>query len=121
MVLPSSSSAATSLADADELYLTVEEFNLRRMNESGSNIGQKNELDKYLAEEVDPYTEKFDFLLWWKVNSARFPTPSAIAKDILAVPISTVASEATFSTSGRILSDFRSSLSHGSVQALIRA
>ena len=44
-----------------------------------------------------------------------------MAKDILAVPISTVASESAFSTSGRILSDFMSSLSVESVQALVCA
>ena len=44
-----------------------------------------------------------------------------MTKDILAVPISTVASKSAFSTSGRILYDFRSSLSAESVQALVCA
>ena len=42
-----------------------------------------------------------------------------MTKDILAVSISTVASECAFNTSGGILSDFRSSLSAESVQALV--
>ena len=42
-------------------------------------------------------------------------------KDILAMSISSVASESAFSTSGRILSDFRSSLSAESIQALVCA
>jgi len=55
------------------------------------------------------------------VNSARFPILSAMVKDVLAVPATSVASESAFSTGGRVLSDYRSSLTPYSVQALICA
>ncbi|XBJ00437.1 hypothetical protein VPH35_020334 [Triticum aestivum] len=42
-----------------------------------------------------------------------------MARDILAIPITTVASESAFSTSGRILDDFRTSLTPFMVQALV--
>ena len=42
-----------------------------------------------------------------------------MARDILAIPISTVASESSFSTSGRILDAFRSSLSPKTVETLV--
>ncbi|XP_031120343.1 zinc finger BED domain-containing protein RICESLEEPER 2-like [Ipomoea triloba] len=89
-------------------------------NESGS-PSNKIELDKYLDEALEPLSDKFDILAWWKVNEPRFPTLSQMARDLLRVPISTVASESTFSTSGRILDAFRSSLTPRMVQAVICA
>lgn len=113
---------AASASDCADIFLTMEEFNQKRMSEAGKGEKkQKTELDKYLGEDVDPYSPTFDVLLWWKVNAARFPYLSAMAKDIVAVPISTVASESAFSTGGRVLSDFRSSLNPESVEALICA
>uniref|UniRef100_A0A803LPT5 HAT C-terminal dimerisation domain-containing protein n=1 Tax=Chenopodium quinoa TaxID=63459 RepID=A0A803LPT5_CHEQI len=44
-----------------------------------------------------------------------------MAKDVLAIPVSTVASESAFSTGGRVLDPFRSSLSSNMVEALICA
>ncbi|CAN1289823.1 Zinc finger BED domain-containing protein RICESLEEPER 2 [Linum perenne] len=42
-----------------------------------------------------------------------------MARDILAIPISTVASKSPFSTGGRVLNDFRTSLSPQVFEALI--
>ncbi|CAL1354683.1 unnamed protein product [Linum trigynum] len=49
----------------------------------------------------------------------KYPTISEMARDILAVPISTVASESAFSIGGRVLDSFRNSLSPEVVEALI--
>ncbi|KAK1361573.1 hypothetical protein POM88_046047 [Heracleum sosnowskyi] len=54
-----------------------------------------------------------------KDNASRYKTMSMIAKDILVIPVSTVASESAFSTSGRILDPFRSSLSPKMLEALV--
>ncbi|XP_041020371.1 uncharacterized protein LOC121261986 [Juglans microcarpa x Juglans regia] len=53
------------------------------------------------------------------VNSIRYRVLSRVARDVLAVPISTVASESAFSTAGRVLDLFCSSLSPLMVEALI--
>ncbi|CAI9301032.1 unnamed protein product [Lactuca saligna] len=60
------------------------------------------ELEKYLQESVEDDSEMFSILDWWKVNSPRFPVLSLMARDVFAIPVSTVASESVFSTSGRI-------------------
>ncbi|KAL1179479.1 hypothetical protein V6Z11_A03G162800 [Gossypium hirsutum] len=69
-----------------------------------------SELDKYLAEANEEFVEDFDILLWWKVNSPRFPTLSKMARDVLAISVSTVASESAFSIGGRVLDQYMSSL-----------
>ncbi|XP_050222351.1 zinc finger BED domain-containing protein RICESLEEPER 2-like [Mercurialis annua] len=72
---------------------------------------RKSELETYLNEA--PVESE------WKLNAGRFPILSRMARDILAVPISTVASESAFSTSGRVLDCFRSSLTPRIVEALV--
>ena len=80
----------------------------------------KSELDRYLLESFeDLEVEDFDILMWWKINSSRYRVLSQIARDVLAIPISTVASESAFSIGRRVLDLFRSSLSPNTVEALI--
>ncbi|KAM6567312.1 hypothetical protein CsatA_026440 [Cannabis sativa] len=80
---------------------------------------EKNEIDRYLNEDNDDLGDDFDILAWWKHNASRYKVLSRIARDVLASPISIVASESAFSTGGRILDLFRSSLSRKMVEALI--
>ncbi|KNA23581.1 hypothetical protein SOVF_023130, partial [Spinacia oleracea] len=78
----------------------------------------KIELDKYLEEDKRTMMN----LIFWGGRSSivqRFPTMGRMARDVLAVPISTVASESAFSTKGRVLDNFRSSLSPVVVQGLV--
>ncbi|KAL7166879.1 hypothetical protein ACSBR2_037529 [Camellia fascicularis] len=82
----------------------------------------KSELDKYFADFCEgSKDENFDILGWWKSNSSKYKVLSQVARDVLALPVSTVASESAFSTGGRILDPFRSSLSSMMVEALICA
>jgi hypothetical protein len=79
----------------------------------------KSELEKYLTEETEDTDTKIDILFWWKVNAHRFPILAHMSRDVLAIPISTVAAESAFSTSGRILDDFRTSLTPFMLEALV--
>ncbi|XP_057760309.1 zinc finger BED domain-containing protein RICESLEEPER 1-like [Arachis stenosperma] len=54
-------------------------------------------------------------------NNYKYPVLNQIARDILAMPVSTVASKSAFSTGGRVLNQYRSSLTPKTVEALICA
>ena len=78
----------------------------------------KSEIEKYLLDNIEKLGS-FDILDWWKLNASNYPIISKMTRDILTIPISTVAFESAFSTSGRILDAFRSSLSPKTVEALV--
>ncbi|WOL10719.1 zinc finger BED domain-containing protein RICESLEEPER 2-like [Canna indica] len=67
---------------------------------------QKSDLDRYLEEgyyihEGDPLS--FDTLSWWNGESGKYHILSRIACDILAIPITTVASETLLSAGTRVM------------------
>ena len=81
----------------------------------------KLELDHYLEDDLMPRTVDFDILAWWKSNGPKYPTLQHIARDVLAIPVSTVALESSFSTSSLLLSPHRSKLHQKTVKALMCA
>ncbi|GKA51565.1 zinc finger BED domain-containing protein RICESLEEPER 2 [Tanacetum coccineum] len=87
--------------------------------EESSFIKMDSELTRYLSEPRIRFTSDFDILEWWKINAPRFPIVSRMAKDILAIQITTVASESAFSTGGRVLDPYRTNLTYAVVEALI--
>ena len=93
----------------------------RKYRAEKGNVDNKSEMDRYLMEDVEFLSVNFDILNWWKVNSSKFPILAQIARDVLAIPISIVASESTFSTRGRILDPFRSCLAPKTVEGVICA
>ncbi|KAL2931276.1 Zinc finger BED domain-containing protein RICESLEEPER 2, partial [Bienertia sinuspersici] len=67
---------------------------------------------KKILKKFDPHscssrTAKSDY---WKTQSVSYPTLALMARDILAIPITYVASESAFIASGWILNKLRSSL-----------
>ncbi|XP_051126815.1 zinc finger BED domain-containing protein RICESLEEPER 1-like [Andrographis paniculata] len=82
----------------------------------------KSELDAYLEDSVyipDGNMSSFCALEWWRNNSMKYKVLSKMAADVLAIPISTVASESTFSAGGRIIDEYRSRLNEESIETLI--
>ncbi|XP_039141387.1 zinc finger BED domain-containing protein RICESLEEPER 2-like [Dioscorea cayenensis subsp. rotundata] len=82
---------------------------------------QQSDLDAYLAEgcfifEGDP--NQFNALEWWKGNTLKCRILSRMAHGILAILITTVASEVTFSAGDRVIDTYLASLAPDTVQAL---
>ncbi|KAK4571925.1 hypothetical protein RGQ29_030357 [Quercus rubra] len=105
-------------SDASDPYVMVHS-RYERFLQVEQSVGCSNELEKYLAENCDGRKDNFEILEWWRDNCNRFQVLSKVVKDVLAVPVSTVASESAFSTGGRIVDPFRSSLSPLMVQNLV--
>jgi len=79
----------------------------------------KSEIDIYFEEDCVEDIENFDILAWWKAHAEKFPVLSTMARDFLAIPLSTVPSESAFSLGGRILGESRSSLTPEMLEALV--
>ena len=113
-------SARSSLANDRTLSLPSASCEFQSFLSSTEANPSKSELLIYLDEtNVSLSDKEFDLLSWWKVNSHRFPVVSRMAKKFLTVPATSVSSESTFSTGGRTLDDYRSSLSPSMVEALV--
>ena len=89
---------------------------LQVANQSG-----KTQLDTYLNEPTldFDFLEHMHVLEWWKNNSQRFSDLALMARDLLSIPITTVALESTFSIGSRILNKYRNYLLSENVEAII--
>jgi hypothetical protein len=58
------------------------------------------ELDLYLEEPTLSRTQELVIIYWWQYAGVKYPTLRMIARDIMAIPVTTVASESVFSTEG---------------------
>lgn len=69
-----------------DLYLAENQINI---------INEMDEFEQYLIDPLHPRScsDPFDVLAWWKNNTLRYPSVASMARDILAIPITSVASE----------------------------
>ncbi|KAF7831561.1 zinc finger BED domain-containing protein RICESLEEPER 2-like [Senna tora] len=81
----------------------------------------KSHLDIYLEEKRLCYKHYpyLDVLAFWKSNQHRYNELSLLARDIVCIPITTVASESSFSIGGHILDKYRSCLLPENVEAIL--
>jgi hAT family protein len=76
-------------------------------------------LESYISLPYISHTEDIEILAYWKAQSVSFPILSRMAKDILAIPVTSVASETSFSLGGRVLSKLRASLLPKNVEIFV--
>ncbi|KAK4280640.1 hypothetical protein QN277_012239 [Acacia crassicarpa] len=121
MIVSTSTASVTSLPfddddEEDPGHMWLESMKIK------TSTDPQTELDRYIAtnsrDEI-PSQSEFDILSWWKANSEKYKILSHMARDVLAMPVSTVASESAFSTGGRVVDHYRSSLSPKMTEALI--
>lgn len=116
------SSAPCDVGSNDVLRMDVNQvMSMRYKKEKGTlESEKKSELDKYLSDDCEEGNDDvFEILQFWKDQQKRYPILAKMARDVLAMPVSTVASESAFSTGGRVLDSFRTSLTPRMVEALI--
>lgn len=80
---------------------------------------RRSQLDLYLEEEGLGMDSELNVLEYWHQCAIRYPILSILARDLLTIPVSTVASESAFSIGGKTISPSRSSLKPKTVQALV--
>ena len=92
-----------------------------RIKKTTSYPNDTNDIDRYLSVETIPFedNENFDILIWWKIQQIKYSILFIIACDVLTVPVSTVALEATFSVGGRVVSQRRCNVSPEAVETKV--
>jgi len=78
---------------------------------------ESREVDIYLS--MNPISILSNPLQWWRTNQGSLKILSLIAKDLLAIPATSSASERVFSKSGHIVSRKRSALASKNVDVLV--
>jgi hypothetical protein len=76
---------------------------------AANNVKKASELDVYMSEgllKVNEGDAPFDILSWWRGQVTNLPILSTLARDVLSMQVSTVASESEFSSSGRVVDAF---------------
>ena len=75
-------------------------------------------MEDYLSYQFET-NDDFRIITWWKHHAIQFPILARIAKDILAIPASTIASESAFSAGRRVLDEKRSRLHPDSIEMCV--
>ncbi|CAL2256029.1 unnamed protein product [Prunus armeniaca] len=63
----------------------------KKRQEDKEAVVLSHEIDRYLSYDAEQDIEHFDILNWWRVNACKYPVLATIARDVLAIPVSTVA------------------------------
>jgi len=81
----------------------------------------RDELNYYLRQPVEIVENQTQMstLEWWKMSERQYPVLSILARDVLNVPMSTVASESAFSQGRQQIGDHRHSLGSNCMNALV--
>ncbi|KAL0396211.1 UNVERIFIED_CONTAM: Zinc finger BED domain-containing protein RICESLEEPER 3 [Sesamum calycinum] len=114
-----SSTIGTISGCDDDMDIMIDEFDSYRSQ--CADARSQSQLDLYLGETLIDRKQFSDLnvLYYWRRNSVRYPKLALMARDVLSIPITTVASESAFSHGGRIIGKFRSSILPTNAEAIL--
>ncbi|MBA0763268.1 hypothetical protein Gotri_012745, partial [Gossypium trilobum] len=107
--MSSSLAGSSNVSDNDHVDSSLHQLNVNRVD-LGRDYDEKPGLE---------LNSQIDVLDYYNKSSIRYRKLSFLACDILAIPISTVASESAFSMGKKVITSFRSSLKPKTVQAVV--
>jgi hypothetical protein len=87
------------LNEGDDLMFVIFDKFLSEEPEEPSTF-VRTELDLYLEEPTPPRTQELDIINWWQYAGIKYPTLIKIARDVMAIHVTIVASKSVFSTRG---------------------
>nr|KAJ0213807.1 hypothetical protein LSAT_V11C400206580 [Lactuca sativa] len=119
--VPGSSSFGSSISSSHRVGFENLLSDIASITRDDDESRGMSDLDNYLKEKLLPKDMELDMLALWKTNGIKYPRLQRIAKDILAIPVSTVASESTFNTSRRLVCPHHSRLHPKTLEALMCA
>jgi len=76
-------------------------------------------LDLYLEEPTKDPKIDLDILEFWKASSMSYPELASMARDLLIIPVSSVASESAFSIGKKVITPCRCSVNPETEEALV--
>ena len=82
----------------------------RRNKLRKTKTANEDELDRYFKKPIVEYSDNFDVPKYWKENKKHYPVVSLISKDYLALKVTSVPSERTFSGASETISKKRTKL-----------
>ena len=93
-------------------------FDQLRSSNGNPDRAHENELRSFLrATAAGDGT--LDVVAWWKVNACSYPSVAKLARDLIAIPSSSVASEPAFSDIGNLITSRRTRLSEETIRACL--
>ena len=123
-VTDSTSGASGSGGGRTDFHIDLYNYLLEEQNKRARTLTPSSELGIYMGSNFlkfmsAPQFKNLDLLAWWREKEAQFPILSVMARDLLTVQASTVASESAFSFSGRVLSKLRTNLTPVAVEVCV--
>jgi hypothetical protein len=105
-----SASTSSDVSDSTQMFMGSKNVELDSLyDDLGIGDHSSNELDKYMVEPLLKQSE-FDILAWWKNKTEVYPILSQMAHDVMAIQVSTVASESAFSVGRWVIDPYHSCL-----------